>query len=183
MNLQEIIMISSIHGIISMLINIKKALILGSLLLTTNIIIANDSDDDKLDTSTYGNQGAYPEAIEERRYNDIGSLTGDKSVKLGTNSDIAKNYDKLWQASIDATDFAPISTAKDGIIVTEWYSINSKPNEQFKASINIKKDSGDIEVRVFSKDKKSSAEKTGTPQTNQIANEIKNKILAKVASK
>ncbi|MCX8505948.1 MAG: DUF3576 domain-containing protein [Alphaproteobacteria bacterium] len=43
----------------------------------------------------------------------------------------------LWQASLDALSFMTISTADQpsGIIVTEWYSDKTTPDERFKFSI------------------------------------------------
>ena len=60
---------------------------------------------------------------------------------------------ELWRASLDVIDFMPLSSVNysGGIIITDWYSENSTPNESIKISIRfltneIRSDALDIKV-------------------------------------
>ena len=46
---------------------------------------------------------------------------------------------ELWRASLDVIDFMPLSSVNysGGIIITDWYSDNSTPNESIKISIRF----------------------------------------------
>lgn len=45
----------------------------------------------------------------------------------------------LWQASLDKLSFMPLASAdsKGGVIVTDWKTMTSEPNEQFKVIVKI----------------------------------------------
>ncbi len=60
---------------------------------------------------------------------------------------------ELWRASLDVIDFMPLSSVNysGGIIITDWYSENSTPNESIKISIRfltneIRSDALDIKI-------------------------------------
>ena len=60
---------------------------------------------------------------------------------------------ELWRASLDVIDFMPLSSVNysGGIIITDWYSDKSSPNESIKISIRfltneIRSDALDIKV-------------------------------------
>tara|TARA_B100001109_G_scaffold81462_1_gene66520 strand:+ start:383 stop:925 length:543 start_codon:yes stop_codon:yes gene_type:complete len=60
---------------------------------------------------------------------------------------------ELWRASLDVIDFMPLSSVNysGGIIITDWYSENSAPNESLKISIRfltneIRSDALDIKI-------------------------------------
>ena len=60
---------------------------------------------------------------------------------------------ELWRASLDAIDFMPLSSVNysGGIIITDWYSESSNPNESIKISIRfltneVRTDALDIKV-------------------------------------
>ena len=60
---------------------------------------------------------------------------------------------ELWRASLDSIDFMPLSSVNysGGIIVTDWYSESSSPNESIKISIRfltneVRSDALDIKV-------------------------------------
>ena len=60
---------------------------------------------------------------------------------------------ELWRASLDVIDFMPLSSVNysGGIIITDWYSENSSPNESLKISIRfltneIRSDALDIKI-------------------------------------
>ena len=46
---------------------------------------------------------------------------------------------ELWRASLDTIDFMPLSSVNysGGIIITDWYSESSTPNESIKISIRF----------------------------------------------
>ena len=59
----------------------------------------------------------------------------------------------MWRASLDVIEFMPLSSVNysGGIIITDWYSENSSPNESIKISIRfltneIRSDALDIKV-------------------------------------
>ena len=63
---------------------------------------------------------------------------------------------ELWRASLDIIDFMPLSSVNysGGIIITDWYSDNSTPNESIKISIRfltneIRSDA--LEVKIFNR--------------------------------
>ncbi len=45
----------------------------------------------------------------------------------------------LWRASLDTLNFMPLTSADPfgGIIITDWYSAPTTPNERFKATVYI----------------------------------------------
>jgi hypothetical protein len=45
----------------------------------------------------------------------------------------------LWRASLDTLNFMPLASADPfgGVIITDWYSDPSTPNERFKATVYI----------------------------------------------
>ena len=56
----------------------------------------------------------------------------DGSSGIGVNS-------FLWRASLDTVSFMPLASADPfgGVIITDWYSSEEKPNERFKVNIFI----------------------------------------------
>ena len=62
----------------------------------------------------------------------------------------------LWRASLDTIDFMPLSSVNysGGIIITDWYSENSSPNESIKISIRFMTNeirSDALSIKVFNK--------------------------------
>ena len=63
---------------------------------------------------------------------------------------------ELWRASLDILNFMPLTSANysGGIIITDWYSDNSNPNESIKITIRfltneIRSDA--LDVKIFSR--------------------------------
>jgi hypothetical protein len=56
----------------------------------------------------------------------------DGSTGIGVNS-------FLWRASLDTVSFMPLASADPfgGVIITDWYSSEEKPNERFKINVFI----------------------------------------------
>ena len=62
----------------------------------------------------------------------------------------------LWRASLDTIDFMPLSSVNysGGIIITDWYSENSRSNESVKISIRFMTNeirSDALNIKVFNK--------------------------------
>jgi len=87
----------------------------------------------------------------ENRLRSGGGLLGKKGLSLG---DINKNKSEktttgtiglpinpyLWKGSLETIDFMPLASADPfaGIIITDWYTGQSAPNERCKINIFIK---------------------------------------------
>ena len=63
---------------------------------------------------------------------------------------------ELWRASLDTIDFIPLASVNysGGIIITDWYSSDSKSNEVIKISIRfltneIRSDA--LDIKIFTK--------------------------------
>ena len=71
----------------------------------------------------------------------------DGSTGIGVNS-------YLWRASLDTFSFMPLASADPfgGVIITDWYEAEEKPNERFKVNIFIldkQLRSDGVKVKVF----------------------------------
>ena len=71
----------------------------------------------------------------------------DGSTGIGVNS-------YLWRASLDTVSFMPLASADPfgGVIITDWYSSEEKPNERFKVNVFILDKqlvSNGVKVKVF----------------------------------
>lgn len=71
----------------------------------------------------------------------------DGSTGIGVNS-------FLWRASLDTVSFMPLASADPfgGVIITEWYSSEEKPDERFKVNIFIldkQLTSNGVKAKVF----------------------------------
>lgn len=61
-----------------------------------------------------------------------GGDRGNGGADIGVNS-------YLWRASLDTLNFMPLASADPfgGVIITDWYSDPTTPNERFKATVYI----------------------------------------------
>ena len=78
-----------------------------------------------------------------------------KGVGSGGNFEFASS-NELWRASLDIIEFMPLTSANysGGIIITDWYSDYSNPNESIKITIRfltneIRSDA--LNIKVFYK--------------------------------
>ena len=79
-----------------------------------------------------------------------------ESIKKGMGGSRVFDFassNELWRASLDVIDFMPLSSVNysGGIIITDWYSESSSPNESLKISIRfltneIRSDALDIKI-------------------------------------
>ena len=76
-------------------------------------------------------------------------------VGRGGNFEFASS-NELWRASLDIIEFMPLTSANysGGIIITDWYSNNTDPNETIKITIRFLSNeirSDAIDINVFYK--------------------------------
>ena len=104
----------------------------------------------------------------------------------GGNFEFASS-NELWRASLDIIEFMPLTSANysGGIIITDWYSNNSNPNETIKITIRflsneIRSDAIDINVfyKKCDKDYKCVVQKNN----KNIESELRREILKKAAT-
>ena len=101
----------------------------------------------------------------------------------GGNFEFASS-NELWRASLDIIEFMPLTSANysGGIIITDWYSNNTNPNETIKITIRFLSNeirSDAIDINVFYK--KCDAEYKCVVQKNNenIESELRREILKK----
>ena len=106
-----------------------------------------------------------------------------KGVSRGGDFEFASS-NELWRASLDIIEFMPLTSANysGGIIITDWYSNSTNPNETIKITIRfltneIRSDA--IDINVFYK--KCDAEYKCVVQKNNenIESELRREILKK----
>ena len=102
-----------------------------------------------------------------------------------TNYEFASS-NELWRASLDTIDFMPLTSANysGGIIITDWYSDNSSPNESIKIIIRfltneIRADA--LNIKIFYKNCKSITNCLITEKETSLKNELRKEILKKAA--
>ena len=89
---------------------------------------------------------------------------------------------EMWRATIEILDFLPLSDVDygGGIIITEWYSAPTKPNESLKIMVQfltneIRADG--IKVNVYKKACKTETQCSASLIESEIGSEIKLEIL------
>ncbi len=106
-----------------------------------------------------------------------------KGVSRGGDFEFASS-NELWRASLDIIEFMPLTSANysGGIIITDWYSNSTNPNETIKITIRFLSNeirSDAIDINVFYK--KCDAEYKCVVQKNNenIESELRREILKK----
>ena len=106
-----------------------------------------------------------------------------KGVGRGGNFEFASS-NELWRASLDIIEFMPLTSANysGGIIITDWYSNSTNPNETIKITIRFLSNeirSDAIDINVFYK--KCDREYKCVIQKNNenIVSELRREILKK----
>ena len=104
-------------------------------------------------------------------------------VGRGGNFEFASS-NELWRASLDIIEFMPLTSANysGGIIITDWYSNNTDPNETIKITIRFLSNeirSDAIDINVFYK-KCDTGNKCVVQKNNEnIESELRREILKK----
>ena len=91
---------------------------------------------------------------------------------------------EMWRATIDILDFAPLLSANygGGIIITDWYSDNTKTNETIKISIQFLSNeirSDGLTVKIYNKKCDKFQNCAITKVNSELNSEIKLAILKK----
>lgn len=100
----------------------------------------------------------------------------DGSTGIGVNS-------FLWRASLDTVSFMPLASADPfgGVIITDWYSSEEKPNERFKINIFILDKqlvSSGVKAKVF-RQVKSRGNWKDTDTTDGTSRQLEDAILTR----
>ena len=110
----------------------------------------------------------------------------DGSTGIGVNS-------YLWRASLDTISFMPLASADPfgGVIITDWYSAEEKPDERFKVNVFILDKqlvSNGVKVKVFRQVKKdgswrdsSVTDNTGTQLEDAILTRARQLRVAQIS--
>jgi len=146
----------------------------------------------------------YPKSIEDRRKDRAGNLLDDKNsggkilkfsnILGGSKNSASSNINNsvLWQATIQTVaEVMPIASSDvgGGLIITDWFSLNSSQGERFKFNIiltNTELSPASIEIAGFrqvyevSKSKSNIDNRWVDKQVNQeVVASLKEKILRK----
>lgn len=123
---------------------------------------------------SYKGEAKYPTGLDRTTtggdiYGENESIFGKGGLSLFGNKNKEKNDGStgigvnsyLWRASLDTVSFMPLASADPfgGVIITDWYIAQEKPNERFKVNIFIldkQLRSDGIKVKVFRQVKKGS---------------------------
>lgn len=107
-----------------------------------------------------------------------------KNLK-GTSYEFASS-NELWRASLDTIDFMPLTSANysGGIIITDWYTDNSNPNESIKITIRfltneIRSDA--LDIKIFYKTCKTISNCLVEEKDSSLKDELRKEILKKAA--
>ena len=99
----------------------------------------------------------------------------------GGNFEFASS-NELWRASLDIIDFIPLASVNysGGIIITDWYSSDSKSNEVIKISIRfltneIRSDA--LDIKIFTKKCDAQNKCLITEKSENLIIELKKQIL------
>ena len=107
-----------------------------------------------------------------------------KKVARGRGSFEFASSNELWRASLDAIDFMPLASVNysGGIIITDWYTDGSNPNQTVKITIRFLSNeirSDAIDIKVYQKDCNKNFECKISQQTGVIQSELRKEILKK----
>ena len=97
------------------------------------------------------------------------------------------NANGLWRASLDTIDFMPLSSVNysGGVIITDWYSENSSPNESVKISIRFLTNevrSDALDIKIFNRVcENNSFNCKYVDSSDELITELKKEILKKAA--
>ncbi len=101
------------------------------------------------------------------------------SVGIGVNT-------YLWQSSLEVLSFMPLSSADPfgGVIITDWYATEQKPNERYKITVYISSTqlrADALKVSIFRQVSRSGSNWRYSKVSKKTALEIENTILTKAS--
>ena len=123
--------------------------------------------------------------VEQNLREGKGFRLSDSMKRSGGNTFDFATSNGLWRASLDVIDFMPLSSVNysGGVIITDWYSENSTPNESIKISIRFLSNeirSDALDVKIFNrKCSVSLIDCKFSELQGNLSNEIKKEILKK----
>ena len=99
----------------------------------------------------------------------------------GGNFEFASS-NELWRATLDIIDFMPLTSANysGGVIITDWYSNDSNPNETIKITVRFLSNeirSDAVDVKVFYKKCNSDFKCVVSQNTGNVKKELQKEIL------
>ena len=108
-----------------------------------------------------------------------------KGARGGRNFEFASS-NELWRASLDIIEFMPLTSANysGGIIITDWYTNNTNPNETIKITIRFLSNeirSDAIDINVFYKKCEADYKCVVQKNNKNIVTELRREILKKAA--
>ena len=108
-----------------------------------------------------------------------------KGARGGGNFEFASS-NELWRASLDIIEFMPLTSANysGGIIITDWYTNNTNPNETIKITIRFLSNeirSDAIDINVFYKKCEADYKCVVQKNNKNIVTELRREILKKAS--
>ena len=137
---------------------------------------------------TSSQKEAPPLSAEENRKKGFGKLFGDDTLTFGKKSKSEQGVaigvnSFLWRATLDVLSFLPLIQADPfgGVIITDWYTPPSVPNERFKVDVLIldpQLRSDALRISLFHQIQKDGSWKE-IPVEASVINELEEAILLK----
>ncbi len=129
---------------------------------------------------------ADPEKRVEQNLKEGRGFRLSEMTKRGGTFDFASS-NELWRASLDVIDFMPLSSVNysGGIIITDWYSDKSTPDESIKISIRfltneIRSDA--LDIKIFNRKCSDTLLNCNfTELSGNLVTELKKEILKKAS--
>ena len=131
-----------------------------------------------------------PADKDEKRKLGFGSIVGEDLLNFGgrnKNTNLKPTFSinqYLWKAGLQALEFMPLISVDSlgGVIITDWYSTSSVPNEKFKVSVHIygtvlRADA--LKVVVHKQIRISNGQWVQSAPSGQVATDLENIILSK----
>ena len=109
-----------------------------------------------------------------------------KGIRRGGGTFEFASSNELWRASLDIIEFMPLTSANysGGIIITDWYTNNTNPNETIKITIRFLSNeirSDAIDINVFYKKCEADYKCVVQKNNKNIVTELRREILKKAA--
>ena len=162
---------------------LKSLIILLLLMVLTSFSSCKNRKFGSFENQPVNAQERAKKNVEEGRGAGLGQLLG----KRGTNYEFSSS-NPMWRASLELLDFLPLTTVdySGGMIISDWYSDDTKSNESIKISIRflsneIRSDSLKI---IVHKKKCSSPQncKKVLQENSKIVSELINSILVQAST-
>jgi len=121
--------------------------------------------------------------LEEGKGFRVNDVIKNRAGRGGGNFEFASS-NELWRASLDIIEFMPLTSANysGGIIITDWYTNNTNPNETIKITIRFLSNeirSDAIDINVFYKKCDANYKCVVQKDNENIVAELRREILKK----